>query len=141
MSLHFQIFCALCVCLTSVSKGAEFGFTSQLTYCFQQGNDKTAVTDASISMMGMSYENEKLNHASNVLINFRWNLNSWLHDWISCWGMDITACWEKNYFDCIKFWLICYLVNIGISKRGSRNHHLGPLLIGFLFCSCWCMCR
>ena len=39
--------------MTAVSKGAEFGFTSQLTYSFQHGYDKMAVTDWDISMMGM----------------------------------------------------------------------------------------
>ena len=58
MKLISQIICAMCVCLTAVSKGAEFGFTSQLTYSFQHGYNKSIVTDVDISMMGKLTDNE-----------------------------------------------------------------------------------
>ena len=48
-----KIACAICVCLTAVSKGAERGFTSELTYSFKHGYQEMEVSDLDISWMGI----------------------------------------------------------------------------------------
>ena len=50
--LFQKILCAICVSLTSVSKGVEFAFTSQLTYSLKHGYAEIEVTDLDISWMG-----------------------------------------------------------------------------------------
>ena len=45
--------CAICASLTAVSKGVEFGFTSQLTYSLKHGYQKIEVTDVDISWIGI----------------------------------------------------------------------------------------
>lgn len=52
-----KILCAICASLTAVSKGAEFGFTSQLTYSLQHGYHKMEVTDVDISWIGIQLIN------------------------------------------------------------------------------------
>ena len=60
MLTHFhKIFCAICACLSVLSKGAGFGFPSQLTYSLKHGyDDKIEVTTVDISWMGIKlYDN------------------------------------------------------------------------------------
>ena len=47
-----KILCAICASLTAVSKGVEFGFTSQLTYSLKHGYQKMRVTDVDLSWIG-----------------------------------------------------------------------------------------
>ena len=48
-----KISCAICASLTAVSKGVEFGFTSQLTYSLKHGYEEIEVTDIDISWIGI----------------------------------------------------------------------------------------
>ena len=56
---HFhKIFCAICACLSILSNGVGFGFTSQLTYSLKHGYDnEIEVTTVDISWMGIKLYN------------------------------------------------------------------------------------
>ena len=49
----------MCASLTAVSKGVEFGFTSQLTYSLKHGYKKMEVTDVDISWIGKKVDHYK----------------------------------------------------------------------------------
>ena len=144
MSLHFQIFCALCVCLTSVSKGAEFGFTSQLTYSLKHGDQKMEVTDEDVSWIGMMTFYHYLCQCPAYPKKWficRCSFISWMHDWLFCWRLDVTAPWKKDHDGCMQFYFLHHMDYVVTENTQSGIYYCGTLLDGCHISSIYYLCR
>ena len=110
-----KIVCAICVCLTSVSKGAERGFTSQLTYSFKHGYHELEVTDLDISWMGIILILDKcMCHPIDLWFRFRCSSIPWQHNWLFCWRLASTIFWQTDHASFMQCKLLFHMDHVGM---------------------------
>ena len=110
---HFhKIFCAICACLSILSNGVGFGFTSQLTYSLKHGyDDKIEVTNVDISWMGIKPFDTILMYLFKT-IQFRCNFLSWIHLGLFWRRLGITVHWKEDHNGLMQFCMLHIMADI-----------------------------